>query len=139
MKLTKKRFLEDLSGYDCFTEEEQNEMIQALKLKELIEERLDSVDPNIDTVEWLECDNRTFRKLKIPLPRCKDDVHLSIGTDDWGVHFISYGNRDEMTELVNIILECKYKAEQFDKLPVKLVESPEFAIGLHTEKKNELL
>src|SRR3990172_3111044 len=81
----------------------------------------------------------TNPKLMIPLPRCKDDVHLSIGTDDWGVHFISYGNRDEMTELVNIILEWKYKAEQFDKLPVKLVESPEFAIGLHMEKKNELL
>src|SRR3989304_3761940 len=86
-----------------------------------------------------ECDNRTFRKLKIPLPRCKDDVHLSIGTDDWGVHFISYGNRDEMTELVNIILEWKYKAEQFDKLPVKLVESPELVIRILMEKKNELL
>jgi len=64
MKLTKKRFLEDISGYDCFTEEEQNEMIQALKLKELIEERLGSVDPNIDTVEWLEFDRYSRKELK---------------------------------------------------------------------------
>src|SRR3989304_545029 len=71
--------------------------------------------------------------------RCRGTVHLSIGTDDWGVHFISYGNRDEMTELVNIILEWKYKAEQFDKLPVKLVESPELVIRILMEKKNELL
>jgi len=82
-----------------------------------------------------ECNDKTYKKLKIYLPRCKDDVHLSIGTDDWGVHFISYGNMDEMTELVNMILEWKYKAEQFDKLPVKLCESPEFIIGLHAEVK----
>jgi len=89
--------------------------------------------------ELEECNDKTFKKLKIYLPKCKDYVHFNVGQDDWGVRFVSYGNIDEMTELVNMIFEWKYKAEQFDKLPVKLVESPEFVIGLHTEKKNELL
>ena len=62
-----------------------------------------------------ECNNRTFGKLKIHLPICKEDVHFHIGTDDWGVHFISYGNMDEMTELVNMILTWKAKAKAYDK------------------------
>lgn len=69
--------------------------------------------------ELEDCTNTTFEKLKIHLPMCKEDVHLNIGTDDWGVHFISYGDRDKMTELINIILGWKYKAEQYDKVKKK--------------------
>lgn len=55
--------------------------------------------------------HETYEKLKIYLPRCKKEIGLSITTDDWRVHSVSYGNRDEMTELVNLILELKFKAE----------------------------
>ena len=64
--------------------------------------------------ELEECTNTTFEALKVYLPRCKEDVHLNIGTDDWGVRFISYGNIDEMAELVNLILDWKRKAELFE-------------------------
>lgn len=66
--------------------------------------------------ELEECSNKTFQKLKIRLPNCKEDVHLHIGTDDWGVHFISYGNRDEMTELLNMILKWKHDSEHLKEL-----------------------
>lgn len=66
--------------------------------------------------ELEECSNTTFEKLKVYLPICKEDVHLNIGSDDWGVRFISYGDMDKMTELLNMILEWKEKAEQFEKL-----------------------
>jgi len=65
--------------------------------------------------ELEECSNKTYKKLKVYLPKCKETVYLSVGTDDWGVHFVSYGDMDKMTELVNLILEWKHKANQFDK------------------------
>ena len=62
-----------------------------------------------------ECTNTTFEKLIIHLPKCKRDVYLNTRKDDWGVYYISYGTLDKMTELINLILEWKYKAEQYDK------------------------
>lgn len=57
--------------------------------------------------ELEECSNETYEKLKINLPMNKKDVTLTMGSDDWGVSFISYGSKDEMTELINMILTWK--------------------------------
>jgi len=66
--------------------------------------------------ELEECSEETYNKLKIYLPRCKETVSLNMGRDDWGVRYVSYGNDDEMTELINLILTWK---EAYDNMEEK--------------------
>ncbi len=75
--------------------------------------------PYFSKEELLECSNETYEKLKIHLPKCKKDIHINMGQDDWGVKFISYGNEDEMHELINLILEWKTKAQLTDSRKCK--------------------
>lgn len=62
--------------------------------------------------ELEECSDETYNKLKVYLPRCKKEIALNMGKDDWGVRYISYGDEDEISELINMILEWKYIAEK---------------------------
>lgn len=69
--------------------------------------------------ELEECTDETFQKLKVHLPMAKKDVHLNMGRDDWGVRFISYGDEDEMTELINTILTWKEVYDNCNKFVEK--------------------